>query len=360
MHAFSLLVLPAAFLLPVSTPARADAPLDAIQRRTAVEGLARALRAYYVVPDVAERAARTLQQKVMRGFYTEERAEAFAATLTEDLQTYVKDRHLRVRFDPAYHGPADPDAEPTAENRARFRKSAARQNFGVSKVEVLPGNVGLVDLRSFIPTEFSAAILTAAMNLVANTEALILDLRQNGGGDPETVAYLCSYFFPEGSKVHLNDIYNRPRNATEEFWTRPSVPGARYTGKPVYVLTSRHTFSGGEEFSYDLQTQKRATLIGETTGGGANPGGPVPVGAGFVAFIPTGRAINPITGTNWEGTGVTPDMATLAASALKVAHAHALRTILKAENDAERRKSLERTLAMVESGESERPNEKRD
>jgi hypothetical protein len=325
----------------------ADAPVDARQRQAAVEGLAKALRSHYVFADVGERTAKTVTQKLVRGFYTEPTAEAFAAALTEDLQGWAKDRHLRVRFDPTFRGSGDPDAEPSPEQMARFRALFARQNFGVNKVAVLPGNVGLVDLRAFPPLKLAAEVLSAAMALVARTDALILDLRHNGGGDPETVAFLCTYFFPEGSRVHLNDIYTRTRNRTEEFWTLPSVPGARY-GNPVWVLTSARTFSGGEEFSYDLQTQKRATLVGEPTGGGANPGGPVPIGGGFVAFVPTGRAINAVTKTNWEGTGVKPDVAAPAAQALKVAHTQALRALLKTEADAERRQALERTLALLD------------
>jgi C-terminal processing protease CtpA/Prc len=232
----------------------------------------------------------------------------------------------------------------------------ARLNFGVSKVEVLPGNVGLLDLRAFAPKALSAPALGAAMSLLAHTEALIFDLRANGGGDPETVAFLCSYLFPEGRRVHLNDIYDRPKNQTRQFWTDPTVPGPRYADKPIYVLTSARTFSGAEEFSYNLQTQKRATLIGETTGGGAHPGGPVALGAGFVAFVPTGRAINPITKTNWEGTGVKPDLPTPAANALKVAHQRALRALLKAETDGRRRQALEQTLALVEKGDDRRPD----
>jgi hypothetical protein len=324
-----------------------DAPVDAGQRRAAVDGIARALRGYYVFPEVGERTAKMMTQKLVRGFYTEPTTDAFAAALTRDLQEWTKDRHLRVRFDPDFRGSADPDAEPTAEQLARFREMFARENFGVNKVEVLPGNVGLVDLRGFPPMQLAADVLSAAMSLVARTDALIVDLRHNGGGDPETVAFLATYFFPEGSKVHLNDIYSRTKNKTEEFWIRASVPGSRYD-RPVWLLTSARTFSGGEEFAYDLQTQKRATLIGETTGGGANPGGPVPVGGGFVAFIPTGRAINAVTKTNWEGTGVKPDLAAPAPGALKLAHAQALRAILKAEKDAERRQALERALATLD------------
>lgn len=178
---------------------------------------------------------------------------------------------------------------------------------------------------------------------------MILDLRQNGGGDPESVAYLVSHFFAEGDSRLINSIYNRVRNSTRQYWTSPTV-SPRYS-RPLYVLTSARTFSGGEEFAYDLQTQKRATLVGETTGGGANPGGPAALAHGFVAFIPTGKAINPITGINWEGVGVKPDVSVPAGEALKTAHGSALKAILAKEKDAEYRKRLEGILSRVEKGE---------
>ena len=354
MVSMALLAL-AALVTSLPSPSPPDAAVDATKRQAVVEALAKVLRSHYVFPEVAERSASTLGEQLARGRYNQPRAQAFAEALTSSLQTVTRDRHLRVRFNPDFRGSSDPDAAPTAEQRARFRRMAARENFGVNKVEVLPGNVGLLDLRGFMPRELSAKALTAAMSLLSNTDALILDLRQNGGGDPETVAFLCSYLFPAGARVHLNDIYNRPRNQTEQFWTDPSVPGARYVGKPVYVLTSARTFSGAEELSYNLQTLKRATVIGETTGGGAHPGGPVALGEGFVAFVPTGRAINPITRTNWEGVGVKPDVPTPAAAALKTAHLHALRTLLQTETDDHGRQSLEQALALVEKGALDRP-----
>src|SRR6185437_14342657 len=127
-------------------------------------------------------------------------------------------------------------------------------------------------------------------------------------------ALLLSYFFAENDGRHLNDIYWHKDGTTDQFWTVP-VAGSRFLG-PVYVLTSARTFSGGEECAYDFQTQKRATLVGETTGGGANPGGMVPLGGGLAAFVPTGKAINPVTKTNWEHVGVKPDIAVPAADAL--------------------------------------------
>jgi C-terminal processing protease CtpA/Prc len=174
---------------------------------------------------------------------------------------------------------------------------------------------------------------------------VIVDLRRNGGGEPSSVAHLLSHFFAPGDVRHLNDIYTRPTDATQQYWTNPSVP-VRYTG-PVYVLTSKRTFSGGEEAAYDFQTQKRATLVGETTGGGANPGDFIAIAEGFGAFIPTGRAINPVTGTNWEHVGVKPDVAVPAADALRTAHAAALREALEKKQDKAERAELQELIGKV-------------
>jgi hypothetical protein len=335
-------------------PARApdtppDGPIDDAGKKAAIQGLAKALRQRYVFPDVGERFASALLKKLAAGGYRATTATALADAINADLQAVRKDLHLRVRFDPSFR-PRDPDAQPTAEERARYRKAVTWQSFGVEKVERLAGNIGYIDLRNFHPIDLTAPSLSGAMSVVAGTDALILDLRQNGGGHPETVAFLCSYFFSDDDAVHINDIYDRPKNETHQYWTG-TVPGARYLGKPVYVLTSARTFSAAEEFSYDLQSLKRATLVGETTGGGAHPGDVLSVGGGFVAFVPSGRAINPITKTNWEGVGVKPDIAAPAAQALQVAHLTALRTMLKGEPDADRRSMLERAITRVEKGE---------
>lgn len=337
----------------VRAEAPPDGPIDDAARKAAVTGLAKALRQHYVFPDAGERYAGALLKKLAAGGYRETTAIALAEAISSDLQAIRKDLHLRIRFDPSFR-PHDPEAHPSAEDKARYRKAVTWQNFGVEKVERLAGNVGYIDLRNFHPVDMAGPSLSAAMSLVAGSDALILDLRQNGGGDPETVAFLCSYFFPDDDRVHINDIYDRPKNETHQYWTLP-VPGVRYVGKPVYVLTSARTFSAAEEFSYDLQTQKRATLVGETTGGGAHPGEMVAIGGGFIAFVPTGRAINPITRTNWEGVGVKPDIAAPAAQAFQVAHLGALRALVKAEQDPERRALLERAITKVETGDASPP-----
>ncbi|MBC7897224.1 MAG: S41 family peptidase, partial [Cytophagaceae bacterium] len=186
--------------------------------------------------------------------------------------------------------------------------------------EVLAGNVGYVELLSFAyqPNEIADAV-ASAMTKVADTDALIFDVRANGGGSPDAVRLISSYIF--GPKpVHLNSLYFRPANQTTHFYTMATVAGKRFgPDKPVYVLTSRRTFSAAEEFTYNLQSLKRATIVGDTTGGGAHPGGMQRLPAGFAVFVPSGRAINPITLTNWEGTGVRPTIAVPSDSALDVA-----------------------------------------
>jgi retinol-binding protein 3 len=182
------------------------------------------------------------------------------------------------------------------------------------------------------------------MNFLASTDALIIDVRRNGGGEAEMVQLICSYLLPGDKPIHLNSFYWREGDRTEEFWTLKDLPGKRYLGKEVYVLTSRGTFSAAEVFTYNLKNLKRATIVGETTGGGAHPGGDVLLGDHFAAFIATGRAINPITKTNWEGTGVKPDVEVDAERALDVAREMALKRLRETLTDADAKEFIEQDL----------------
>jgi predicted negative regulator of RcsB-dependent stress response len=192
-----------------------------------------------------------------------------------------------------------------------------RENIGFQKVEILEGNIGYVDFRYFGPLESGRAASSSAMRFIENADAVIFDMRKNGGGNPSMVQYVCSYFFDK--PTYLNSLYWRRGDRTQEFWTLDDVDGRKRPDVPVFILTSSRTFSGAEEFCYNFQTRNRATLIGEITGGGANPGGTFPINDNFRIFIPTGKAVNPVTGTNWEGVGVKPDIETDAESALDVA-----------------------------------------
>jgi len=209
--------------------------------------------------------------------------------------------------------------------------------------------VGYLELRSFgFEAEWIGDAAAAAVAFLANTDALIVDVRRNGGGSPGMVAFVSSCLFGADS-VHLNSLYWRPGNRTEHFYTRTRVPGVRYgPERPVYVLTSRRTFSGAEEFAYNLQTRQRAVIVGDTTGGGAHPGGLQRVTDHFGLWVPTGRAINPITKTNWERVGVRPDVAVSSDQALRTAQLAALRGLRERATDSERRRQLDEAIAEVE------------
>jgi hypothetical protein len=306
-------------------------PLDAAGRAEIITALARQLDDFYVYPDVAAAMGQSLRAKQQAGGYdTIDDAKAFADALTADLRAVSHDKHVRVGSVDTPHPMANPSAAPTPEQEAAMRKHLTATNFGIFKVEIMSGNVGYLDLRGFAPVKFAGPAITAAMTQLADADALIVDMRWNGGGDPASVAWLASYLFD--SRTHLNDLLWREGNKTEAFWTDTAVPGKRFgQKKPVYVLTGPHTFSGGEEFSYDMQQTKRGTLVGATTGGGANPGRVRQLSPYFGAFIPNGRAVNPISKTSWEGTGVVPEVKVSVDDALATAHKLALTRLATAQ-----------------------------
>jgi len=310
----------------------ADFRIDAAERARVIDGAIAKLDESYVFPETAKRMADSVRARQKRGEYDAvTNGASFARILTENFQDVSHDRHLRVNFSPRAL-PVQNGSGPTPEQVAGMRRQMAQMNCGFVKVEQLEGNVGYVKFNMFADPEVSPATASAAMNFLANVDALIIDLRSNGGGDPAMVAFLTSYLFV-AEPVHLNDLYFRPDDSTHQWWTLPHVPGQRFGDKKeVYVLTSKRTFSAAEEFTYNLKNLKRATLVGETTGGGANPGGSNRLSAHFGAFIPTGRAVNPITKTNWEGTGVTPDISVPAEQALHVARIMALKKSLPTVN----------------------------
>jgi C-terminal processing protease CtpA/Prc len=216
------------------------------------------------------------------------------------------------------------DEEPEDVARARFAQYARESSYGIRRVEQFDDNIGYLDLRMIAPADLGGPAIAAAMQLLATTAALVIDLRQCRGGSPEGVQLWCSYFFADDG-VHLNDIYERATGLTRQYWTLGHLAAPRYLDRPVTVLTSDLTFSGGEELAYNLKVLGRATLIGQTTRGGAHPTARIPVAPHVTVTVPTARSINPVTGTNWEGAGVEPDVAIAAEDALKAALEH-LRT----------------------------------
>jgi hypothetical protein len=316
-------------------------PIDAAMTAKVIDEALKQLDENYVFPEVAAKMGEAVRRRQASQEYAGVKTgQELAELLTKHLQDVSHDKHLRVRCSTDKLPPPRPRGDgPTAEERARMKTMAAKANAGFRKVERLPGNVGYLEFDRFMDAAEIAGPAAAAMTFLAHTDALILDLRQNGGGSPHGVAVVCSYFFGE-EPVHLNSLYWRKGDRTEEFRTLKDLAGPRYVGKDVYVLTSGRTFSGAEECAYNLQTQKRATIVGETTGGGAHPGGGFRVGDHFMLFIPTGRAINPITKTNWEGTGVKPDVPAAADKALEVAHELVVKKLLDSAKDEETRKLI--------------------
>jgi Peptidase family S41/N-terminal domain of Peptidase_S41 in eukaryotic IRBP len=305
------------------------------------------LRANYVFPEVADRAATAVETRLAAGEYDDLGEEALAELLTGHLNEICDDKHLRVRArvprpggggGPGPGRPGGPGPRPEREEpddyEARvlaMRRMGRLDNFGIHRVERLEGNIGYLDLRRVPAAANAGPAIAAAMELVAGSYALIIDLRRNGGGAPDGVVFWCSYLFAD-EPTHLNDIFRADTGETRQFWALPYVPGPRYLDRPVYVLTSGRTFSGGEDFAYTLQALGRAEVIGETTGGGAHPTRPFPISAGVHIGIPFARSINPVTGTNWQGAGVVPDVAVPEAEARDVAYARALRHVLATDD----------------------------
>ena len=284
--------------------------LDASARTKVINQVAGTFDGSYVDPEIGKKMAADLRKRNARGEY---RSALFgidlAKDLTWDLQQLSHDKHVEVRF--SFNArPAELSAN---QSEADSRRLAAN-NCGFQKAEHLQPNIGYLKLDVFADTAICAPTASAAMNFLADGEALILDLRENHGGGGGMVEFIGSYLFAE--RTHLDDFYSRAENATKETWTLSDVPGKRFIGKPVYVLTSKQTFSAAEYFANVLRNLKRATLIGETTMGGAHTVETRRIDDHFSARVPSGR---PITNTDWEGTGVEPDVKVAADQALDVA-----------------------------------------
>jgi retinol-binding protein 3 len=311
---------------PGVTAADMHLKIDAAARSRVIEGAVADLEEFYIYPETAKKMEEMLRARQKKGEYDSvDDAQAFADLLTDQLQEVSHDKHLHVAFFPEVLPKGDRGNDPEA--MARMRANMERNNCLFEKAERLSGNIGYFKINGFPPPDICGPTVAAGMNFLAHVDAVIFDLRDNGGGDPKMVALILSYLFDE--PMHLNDMYNRKEDTTTQYWTLPYVPGQRFAGKPVFVLTSKRTFSGGEEFTYDLKNLKRATIIGETTGGGAHPVSGHRIDDHFLIGVPGGRPINPVSKKDWEGTGVEPDVKVPADQALDVAKKMAAEQIQK-------------------------------
>lgn len=299
------------------------ARIDRAARARVIEDAIAKLDESYVFPEIAKQAGDSLRARLQRGAYDSyTTGVGFATRLHDELLEITRDKHMGVHYVVPKPPPAGPPPPALTKEQVQEKKAAqmGANNCGFVKAEVLPGGIGYLKFNHFGSPEVCGPTASAAMNFLAATNVLIVDLRDNTGGSPKMVSYISSYLFSQ--KTHLNSLWNRITGQTEDFWTTDEVPGRKFGGeKPVYVLTSDRTFSGAEEFSYNLQSLERAVIVGETTGGGAHPVAPHQIGGQFTISVPFARAINPITKTNWEGVGVEPDV--------KVPESEALVTALK-------------------------------
>jgi hypothetical protein len=292
-----------------------SSPIGGAQRAAIIDSISAALIETYIFLDVAEEMVGHMRARLREGAYDNlNTAAGFARLITSDLQSISHDLHLRVNAAPPPSGRSD---QPDPEARQRQMEQLRRQNYRFQKVEILPGNIGYLKFNNFIDASIAGSTAVAAMNFLANVDALIIDLRENGGGAPSMIQLISSYFFEQ--PVHLNSFYIRRTDEWEQYWTHAHVQGPRMADVPIFVLTSGLTFSAAEEFTYNLKNLERATIVGETTRGGAHP----VMGAVFnfgdfaiTVSLPYGRAVNPITGTNWEGTGIEPHIKVPADQAL--------------------------------------------
>jgi retinol-binding protein 3 len=313
--------------------------LDSARRAAIVDSVTTALDTVYVFPDVATEMVNNVRKKLKDGRYDEfTDVMSFTNQLTEDFQAISKDLHLRVGAGPL---PSAEEMEDPEIASQRERRNNQFRNYNFDEAVRLPGNVGYLKFDGFSGDPESGATAVAAMNFLGHCDALIIDLTENGGGSPSMIQLLTSYLVDE--PTHLNSFYRRVSDDMKQFWTLPYVPGPSMADIPVYVLTSGRTFSAAEEFTYNLKNLERATIVGETTGGGAHP-----VTRHTFDFpeyqvgmaLPFGRAINPITGTNWEGTGIDPHLACKKAEAKETAYLHALETLESGCDDPTRKDAL--------------------
>jgi hypothetical protein len=354
-------------------PEQADMTIDAATRTEVIEGTLKSLREGYVYPEVATRMEQAIRERVSKKEYEGvTSAKQLAQMLTQHLQAVSRDKHLRVNYRAAALTEGDipgarivrrrapdgggspssdeagvrrivrepgsdaPQATPadgeTVVRRVRPAGGEAGVNLGLEKIETLEGNLGYLDFSMFDGSDEAQAKVSEAMNRLADTNALIIDLRRCRGGASNTITLLMSYFFDKS--IHLSDAYDRIADSTRESWSLDKVPGRRYGQKDVYILTSGFTFSAAEDISYTLKNLKRATIVGETTGGGAHPVMGRRLNDHFFVMIPFARYISPVTKTNWEGTGVEPDVKVPAPHALKVAQLTALKKLSAGKRDA--------------------------
>ncbi|MEJ7804880.1 MAG: S41 family peptidase [Telluria sp.] len=330
-------------------PDQPDMVLNGAQRQQVIDAMIKELHKSYAFPEQAKKVAAAIRQHQKKGDYDAiTSAEELSKTLTEHVFAHSRDKHLRVSYSAQPIPEQSKDKKPSADEQQQMLTAMKSNNFGVARVERLPFNIGYLNLFTFAPVKDAAQTLAAAMTLLAHTDAMIIDLRENDGGDQATVTLLASYLLDE--RTHMTNIYFREGDRTEQMWSSDVVQGARFgQKKDVYVLTSKTTFSAAEDFSYALKSLKRITVVGETTGGGAHPGDEMRLSQHFSMFVPNGRSLVPVNQTNWERVGVAPDISVTADDAFKTAQLAILKKLAATEKNPGKLERIKRRITRLDS-----------
>jgi hypothetical protein len=304
-----------------------------------IDSLNTVLNNHYVFPEKAKSISTYLASQLKNNAYYNDlqNPQKLAGQLQKDIAKIHPDPHMHIKYDPGFR--VQQYLAPSEDEIKQTKKYWKENNYAYTKVEILPGNIGYITFNVFVDdVESAKPTISSALRFLSNTSAVIIDLRENYGGNPAMVSQIESYFF--NVKTHMNDLINRSTKDTTFFYADPAKADSLSLLMPVYILTSHNTFSGAEDFSYGMQKAKRAIVVGETTGGGAHPQMPFALTQGFVISIPFARSINPVTKTDWEGTGVIPDAEATAPNALFTARQLILKNqMLVFKDEKEKHKS---------------------
>jgi retinol-binding protein 3 len=312
------------------SPNQPDLSISIQEKKQIIDTIINTITDAYVIPEIAFAIEKEISIQLKKGFYNNiTSSKEFADTISSQLIRLSNDKHLRILFS---HDKVPYKTEKEAPLPDFIKTFAIENNYGFNKINILEGNIGYINIVGFFPFDESTNKAIAAFDFLSETQALIVDLRENTGGFSGLANFILSYFF-DNKPVHFFDFTFRKENRLEQAWSSFYIPGKRYLNKPVYVLTSAQTFSAGEAFAYILQANKRASVIGAQTGGGANIGDLIRLSDHFVMNIPVGRGISPITNTNWEGVGVKPDVDVPYEKALTTAHIAALKKLIEMSPD---------------------------
>jgi C-terminal processing protease CtpA/Prc len=319
-------------------------PITATERTKIIDSVVSHLNTSYINSEQASELEPVLRHA---DFSQVAGDEAFAKAVTTLMQGVTRDQHLRLLYS-AKQVPEQKNGSPTSAEIAERQAGLRAQNYGIERAERLLGNIGYLKTTFFPPAADAGPSIAAAMTLLAYTDALIIDLRENGGGAAETVPLMASYLFDE--RTHLSDFYRREGNITDQQWTYPAVAGMRFgSQKEVYVLTSKATFSAAEGLAFALKNLKRAVIVGETTRGGAHPSRVKRIDAHYALMVPASTVRDSVTGKDWEGVGVLPDVVVPAEEALTKAQIIILNKMLANKPSAVSRDEIQKRLAELSS-----------